>query len=272
MSNRRPTTEQFVTAAKKVHGRKFDYSQTVYGKNNAEKVKIICAEHGVFLQSPNKHLSGQGCGMCKGHRRYTTKSWIKWAQDVHGSKYSYKKVVYVANDKKVIIGCKEHGDFAQEPANHVRGHGCPKCKFANVNRFLRRVVSIRGKEFDIQGYEHHALVWMTEQLRVPVKKIVGGNEVPIVRYKLDGVTRLHFPDFFISSQRRLVEVKSVWTLCGRLYKWKQIKAKRRAAVKAGYIYTVLVFDGMGKRLKLPENWFLLTSKEIKQHFNNLYDN
>lgn len=266
MPNKKPTTEQFIIAAKKIHGRKFDYSQTVYGKNNAEKVKIVCKEHGVFLQSPNKHLRGQGCGMCRGHRRFSSETWVKWAQEVHGDRYDYKKVKYLANDIKVVICCRKHGEFKQDPANHVRGHGCPKCKFANVNRFLRRIIKVKGQEFSVQGYEHHALRWMTKQLKIPVREIVGGSEVPIIRYTLDGIKRLHFPDFWIASQNRIVEVKSVWTLCGRLYKWTQIKAKRKAALAAGYLYSVLVFDGNGNRIKLPDDWFAMTSKEIKQYF------
>ena len=49
------TTEEFIKRAKKVHGNKYDYSESIYTVNN-EKIKIICPDHGVFLQDAKKHL------------------------------------------------------------------------------------------------------------------------------------------------------------------------------------------------------------------------
>ena len=59
------TTEEFIEKAKKVHGDKYDYSKTKY-ISNAEKVCIICPEHGEFWQKANDHLSGEkGCPQCR---------------------------------------------------------------------------------------------------------------------------------------------------------------------------------------------------------------
>jgi len=49
------------------------------------------------------------------------------ARKVHGDTYNYDKVEYVSNKQKVIITCKEHGDFEQIPYTHLRGSGCPSC-------------------------------------------------------------------------------------------------------------------------------------------------
>jgi hypothetical protein len=43
--------------------------------------------------------------------------------------------VYVFNKDKVIITCKEHGDFEQVPNMHLAGNGCPKC--GSVENFSR---------------------------------------------------------------------------------------------------------------------------------------
>lgn len=56
-------TPEFIEKAKAVHGCKYDYSQTQYSKSS-EKVIIKCSEHGVFEQTPNNHLRGQGCPSC----------------------------------------------------------------------------------------------------------------------------------------------------------------------------------------------------------------
>ena len=57
-------TETFIQKARKVHGDRYDYSLVEYELDN-KKVDIICKKHGVFSQSPNPHLQGQGCPNCK---------------------------------------------------------------------------------------------------------------------------------------------------------------------------------------------------------------
>lgn len=56
-----------------------------------------------------------------------TKSFIAKARSTHGERYDYSKVVYVRNNKHVVITCKEHGDFLQTPNSHSNGQGCPAC-------------------------------------------------------------------------------------------------------------------------------------------------
>lgn len=60
----RKTKEQFIADAISVHGDKYDYSKVEY-KTNATKVCIICPRHGEFWQTPNDHLRGRGCPVCK---------------------------------------------------------------------------------------------------------------------------------------------------------------------------------------------------------------
>ena len=58
------TTDIFIGEAKLIHGDKYDYSKTMYIKSKI-KIDIICPKHGLFKQSPNMHLKGQGCPICK---------------------------------------------------------------------------------------------------------------------------------------------------------------------------------------------------------------
>ncbi|BAV81301.1 exonuclease ABC C subunit [Vibrio phage VCPH] len=58
-------TAVFIYRAKKIHGNKYDYSLSVYGKTNKDKVTVICPEHGVFLATPHDHVGkGHGCKRC----------------------------------------------------------------------------------------------------------------------------------------------------------------------------------------------------------------
>lgn len=127
----RKDTEWFVNKAKEVHGNKFDYSKTKYFLSN-QKVCIICPEHGEFWQTPANHLNGQQCPKCSDNEtglklRLTTEEFIEKATSVHGDKYDYSKTNYTRNSEKVLITCRKHGDFLQDPGNHLMGNGCPKC-------------------------------------------------------------------------------------------------------------------------------------------------
>lgn len=52
--------------AKIIHGNKYDYSLVSEIKNSTTKIKIVCQEHGVFLQTPDAHLNQrQGCPHCR---------------------------------------------------------------------------------------------------------------------------------------------------------------------------------------------------------------
>lgn len=62
--NNKLTTDEFIKRAKLVHGDKYDYTQSKY-EGTKIVIKIICPIHGEFWQTPNDHLSGKGCPICK---------------------------------------------------------------------------------------------------------------------------------------------------------------------------------------------------------------
>lgn len=57
------TLNEFISKANDIHNNFYDYSQVDY-KNHDTKVNIICPVHGLFTQTPNGHLNGQGCPKC----------------------------------------------------------------------------------------------------------------------------------------------------------------------------------------------------------------
>jgi hypothetical protein len=61
-SNKNNTTS-FINESNIVHNNIYDYSLVDYVFSKI-KVKIICLKHGIFEQSPAKHLQGQGCPRC----------------------------------------------------------------------------------------------------------------------------------------------------------------------------------------------------------------
>lgn len=57
-------TDYFIEKANKKHGFMYDYTKVCF-KNATEKVIITCKTHGYFEQTPNSHLNGAGCPICK---------------------------------------------------------------------------------------------------------------------------------------------------------------------------------------------------------------
>jgi uncharacterized OB-fold protein len=165
-----PTTEEWIEKAIKVHNNKYDYSKVVYISSDT-KVKIICKIHGVFMQTPEKHLSGNGCQKCGKVYRPTTDEFINEANKIHNNKYYYYKVNYINAKTKVEIICHNHGSFMQTPDSHVRGSGCPRCsKIGFSQKAINWLESIMTKE---NIYIEHAMN-------------AGEYRIPNTRFRADG--------------------------------------------------------------------------------------
>lgn len=149
--NKKYTTDEFIEQAIKIHGNLYDYSETVYGKNKKEKVKIICPKHGSFLITPESHLQGGGCKYCTVGDVFNTEDFINKAKNIHKNKYIYDKTIFTGAFNKVIITCPQHGDFLQTPHKHIQGHGCPECAklFRKKETELYNILKSVFKESDI---------------------------------------------------------------------------------------------------------------------------
>lgn len=151
----RLTTEEFVKRAKKVHGDKYDYSQSSY-VNRRTEIRIFCKLHGEFFQMPGHHTDGRGCkrcGIAKSHQatKYSTKQFIALAKKIHRNKYDYSKVKYKNSHAKVIVSCREHGEFNIKAYSHLQGAGCASCvglKKYNLKSFLETANKIHANKYD----------------------------------------------------------------------------------------------------------------------------
>jgi len=135
-NHNRYTNESFIDIVKQIHNNKYDYSLVNY-INGRTKIKIKCPIHGIFEQSPMKHLQGQGCPLCGKINtsmclKKSDKQFIQDAKKVHGNKYDYSLVKYINAYKKIKIICPKHGIFEQTPHHHLNKHGCPKCKMSTL--------------------------------------------------------------------------------------------------------------------------------------------
>ena len=150
------TTEEFIRKVRDAHGDKYDYSKVEY-VNAKTKVCIICPEHGEFWQQPSNHLQGQGCPKCTHpNANMTTEDFIIKAKQIHGDKYDYSKVEYVNSSTKVCIICPIHGEFWQQPIDHINGKGCPKCvgKYQTTEDFIIKAKQIHGDKYNYSKVDY----------------------------------------------------------------------------------------------------------------------
>ena len=162
--NKLKTNENFIQESIVIHKNKYDYSKTLYEKDN-KKVCIICPEHGEFWQTPNAHLHGQGCPQCgynKTQEFNKTKfnkyknEFIEKLKKLENKKYDYSKVEYKGTKTKVCIVCPEHGEFWQTPSKLFTGHFCPKCGHMDGGKklsdtkdsFIEKARKIHGNRYN----------------------------------------------------------------------------------------------------------------------------
>ena len=119
-------------------------------------------------------------------------NFIDKAKAKHGDKYDYSKVCYVNSKTKVCIICPEHGEFLQIPKEHLKGQGCPRCKFGKMadtyrekysSEFIPKARKVHGDRYDYSKVEYvnnstnvcivcpeHGEFWQT-----PASHLAGAN-------------------------------------------------------------------------------------------------
>lgn len=96
-------------------------------------------------------------------KKLTTEEFIEKARDVHGDRYDYSLTEYKKANEKVIITCREHGNFTQKPNNHVDSkQGCNSCasliknesKRLTTEEFIEKARKVHGDKYDYSKVEY----------------------------------------------------------------------------------------------------------------------
>ena len=154
------TNDEIIKRFNDKYADKYDYSKVNY-QGSDKKVIITCKKHGDFEIKVGNFMSGRGCPKCKFEKlsklfSSNTFEFIEKAKKIHGDRYDYSKVEYVKNDINVLIGCKKHGYFKQLPLNHLKGEGCPICRYEEISKnkmlsndeFIERCRLKHGDKYD----------------------------------------------------------------------------------------------------------------------------
>ena len=84
-------------------------------------------------------------------QKHTLENFIKLASQRHDNFYDYSKVEYTNNSTEICIICPKHGEFWQRPDSHLRGRGCPICRYIKSSAKCR----MRQDDFIIRASNVH---------------------------------------------------------------------------------------------------------------------
>lgn len=165
VSGIRITQEEAIRRFKKVHGDKYDYSNTTY-VDAKTKLRVTCKIHGEFQIIAHAHYKA-GCAKCAklqgaSKLRKDTAYFIEMSRKVHGNKYDYSLTEYTTSYSKVTIVCPSHGKFDQRAAAHMRGKGCKLCQAEKtrdrckhtLEQFIIKARQVHGNLYDYSQAEY----------------------------------------------------------------------------------------------------------------------
>lgn len=95
-----------------------------------------------------------------------------------------------------------------------------------------------GEIVKVQGYENIALDELVQKYEEE-DIIIGRSNIPTIEYRINDVKHVYFPDFFIKSENKIIEVKSEWTIQLRR---GNVEDKALATIKAGYKYEIWIYN------------------------------
>ena len=225
-SLRKVTKEQFIYLAQKWHDdyrAQYNLLPYKYDKLNFIDIhtkceNIFCPHHGYFsINNPSQHIysAHSGCTECgklikeTKALKYTTKSFIQKAKEIHDKKrdrlklprYNYSKTNYIHSEEYVVIICPLHGEFKQLAYSHITGKqsGCPHCaNECKISKF----------ELEVQTF----LDSLNIKYKTNDRKILNGKELDIyipekqLAFELNGL-RWH-SDLFISDTSHLCKTET----------------------------------------------------------------
>ena len=90
---------------------------------------------------------------------YKTKIFIEKAIKKHNNKYNYDKVEYINTRTNIIIICKIHNEFLQNPYSHLNGHGCIKCSCVGAPKltttiFIENAIKKHNNKYNYDKVEY----------------------------------------------------------------------------------------------------------------------
>lgn len=220
---KKTTFEQAVTRSRSVHGDKYEYKE-MFHDGRYLKLRIVCPEHGEFVQTASNHYIGRGCQKCTGkHPQYTLEDVEAIAREKYQFNYTYRKLVRGGKYPMLHLTCQKHGEFEQHLYNHLAGKGCEKCGEERVQLDAEALVQLKYqqgiklvREVERNNYNQRQLLLKCDihgEFIMPLQSVSKGFNCP----KCANITRGE------NSRLTLSDVKQIAELVhGNKYKYRDV--------------------------------------------------
>jgi hypothetical protein len=133
------TYAQVISDFETIHGNRYTYDEETFS-GTQRIMRISCAEHGEFWQTPASHRSGSGCPTCgktkcRKNRILPFDEILEKFTRKFGTKFKYFADTYAGRDKKMNMECPDHGIIRISPAHHLESPtGCKKCSHSAMGQ------------------------------------------------------------------------------------------------------------------------------------------
>jgi hypothetical protein len=123
-------------------------------------------------------------------------------------------------------------------------------KAANTAKSYKNYTTPSGKIIKVQGFEPYALDELYK-LYSEDDIITDRKHVPKIEYIDNNIKRFYFPDIFIKSINKIIEVKSTWT-----YKTNEKKCmlKGKSCIDKEFNFELWIYDKKGKNKNVITNF------------------
>lgn len=108
-------------------------------------------------------------------KKFTTETYIQKCKEIHGNKFDYSKTIYTGSAKFSTFICREHGEFEQRAADHIRtAGGCKQCAKKVISEktsytqdeILQKFKDVHGDRYDYSKVSYNK---STEKVEIVCK-------------------------------------------------------------------------------------------------------
>ena len=165
---RRLTTDEILKRLYDIHGDKYDYSNTKFGRTR-DDIEVKCNKCGnVFKQTLKRHLNGQGCPECgkayaATYQKGNYQHFIDRCAAKYGNKFSFPNIEdeFVNVHCKITIHCNDCGNtFRRIAGDFLKSTigGCPKCREKELRTKYKRINKRKIKYFSYDDLKNILIV------------------------------------------------------------------------------------------------------------------
>lgn len=196
----------------------------------------------------------------EGRRRHSNKMKEIWSNDNYKNKVS-KSIKKSHSNPDIISKISEASKkywTSEKRENHsklmLEYWNDPKFadkQFKSTGRY-KEIIMPSGKIVKVQGYEDMAVFKLLkdyDETDLYIGAINIHKEIGLIKYKWNNTIKKYYPDIYIKSENKIIEVKSPFTFN---LKEDINYAKKDACILMGLNFSFMIIDPLGKNIKIIE--------------------